>query len=385
MDAPSSAFSSLEEMLNIAKTFVCPAHPEREDSTFGCDECMDSKPDSWEFKKTNSNHRAIEIVYELFRKAFCTKHSDTEASHYCLKEHAGKCPDCKVKCCKAKHKIEDIDTLYKSKLNNLIHVDESVLGLRTNQLPAIDQVVEEFKQKEIDRINKEFNEYIAMIERKREETLAELPQRVEMYLRSQKCLRLDDIQVWNSTMEEAKVMNKVDLILASIKGGLHSQVETFEKTEENYQNLVCDHYFHTKTMFLRSNLIDISEIPLLAKNPTTEYGSWKLPRKGAFISDRSVEEIEEVEEEEEETKIERPRPKQISKGKTCGATKRVVGGYEEFRKICMELHRQFVTDTLPLDEAKRQVRALCEDYQHIIKTWKAEGYYMRLYEKSKIW
>jgi len=72
MEPPQSASVDLQELLRIAKKFTCPVHPDRDirefcftDSTFGCQECVDYKPEEWSFAKTRSSTSAVKVIEKL--------------------------------------------------------------------------------------------------------------------------------------------------------------------------------------------------------------------------------------------------------------------------------------------------------------------------------
>mmetsp|Transcript_4167 Transcript_4167/g.4639 ORF Transcript_4167/g.4639 Transcript_4167/m.4639 type:complete len:417 (-) Transcript_4167:2291-3541(-) len=131
--------SSLEQLRKIADEFKCPAHPNKKlrgfcftDKTFGCEECIENKPEDSKVEFFRSSKMAIALLDELVIDCLCDAHQ-SQIMFYCLEENFGKCPQCIAECCQPKkHEYEELPQLHKKMVPEV----ESFFEKLQNLIPA---------------------------------------------------------------------------------------------------------------------------------------------------------------------------------------------------------------------------------------------------------
>eukprot|EP00357_Protocruzia_adherens_P034360 CAMPEP_0114977962 /NCGR_PEP_ID=MMETSP0216-20121206/3537_1 /TAXON_ID=223996 /ORGANISM="Protocruzia adherens, Strain Boccale" /LENGTH=330 /DNA_ID=CAMNT_0002339095 /DNA_START=14 /DNA_END=1003 /DNA_ORIENTATION=- len=275
MASPNLAKSDFEELLQIANSFICPRHLDKEikmfcstDGTFGCHDCINSKPEDWICERTKTKKHAIDLVYQYFREARCDIHPAELAIHFCTREHFGKCARCVAKCFDRNHILSDLDSLYNSRMEKIIQMDSETGEFIEKKISDLQNQKEQYIEDQKVRINYEFDSYIAAIEQKREEVLNGLETKIDIFFQSQSFPRLKDIGSWNSIVHEAKRANKVELIRATSSGGsMLKTMAALHQLEESHTKFVTHQELKDKTFFLRTNLVDLSSAPLLGNFP----------------------------------------------------------------------------------------------------------------------
>mmetsp|Transcript_4209 Transcript_4209/g.4700 ORF Transcript_4209/g.4700 Transcript_4209/m.4700 type:complete len:425 (-) Transcript_4209:97-1371(-) len=404
--ATSSSFSNIQEMLKIAQGFMCPVHPHLRikmfcvtERSFVCVRCLDEKPDYWEYKKVQTNQDAVKIVYEYFRESPCELHKSEIATHFCNSEGIAKCMDCGRKCVREGHTLADIETLYSHNMDELKKIDDSVSNFRKKYFPFIEKEISNFISQEANRINQEFDQYISILNERRTEILAELPNRLSDYLNSQHYLTQSSLNAWNTLTDQTRKMHKSQLIKSfspqdsQISHKIHSMKSHLNHSTQIHRRFVTEKELTSKTLFLSQNLIDLSSTPFLSHTPIDHNSThWlKVPSHLFTESQRLGDEKPAKQVRQSKADEESKRVCQISPEEAKQAFLKFRREYDMIKEEYSEEMAQLKTADLhdyeikleasrKLVSARKAIRDLCEKYKNSLKLskWNRE-HYLALY------
>jgi len=203
--------------------------------------------------------------------------------------------------------------------------------------------------------------------------LDDLPKTLDCFFDSQEYLTPGTLKNWDALVEKAKSYEKVQIIQESLSGGairiyLDTMKTLISHSDENYKNFFTDKQLTNKTFFLRHNLVDISKAPLLAKTPRAiaHDDNYKLinfattlPKSKTQQKQLTTTTITHTVSEESKSK-EQPQH---------------TGTFDDFYTVYNDIEMRYLDETIVMDDAKMEIKDLCEVYKHILqeKSWEREG------------
>jgi len=274
--AENSRAQRLSALLRQAAVFTCSLHDDKpikgfslNESAFCCVDCLKEKPGHTNIKLINSADEAKEVVEETFRRSFCARHPEKEATHFCFTDGIPSCWDCaSTFCTPNRHKILDLNRLYNNKIDEIEKITDSLTQYREVLKPETKHLMHEFRDMEMARINAAFDDYINLIETKRQETIQTLEKRVKHHFKLSKHFKQDHIDDWQHLKQELLAYDKSTLVMTSFSDHYqetsHKIKKSLEKAEKKHAELKEKSFFDTQSYFLGEQFVDLSEISFVS-------------------------------------------------------------------------------------------------------------------------
>jgi len=243
-------------------------------------------------------------------------------------------------------------------MNSIMETDKTISELKKKKLLLIERELERFTHQETRRINQEFDDYLAIIEQKRQQVLEDLPRKIEAYFQSRQCLTAGLVKAWEILVEDAKRSDKVKLIKKTSPGStvndtLKAIKPSIAQTDKIYEKFITNKQLTIQTLFLRHNLPDISNASLLATSPhnLTQYHDYKTITYPTTTTPTL------------KTPNEEKKPEKSTKN---------AENYQEFLDEYCEIYDRYEKEEVVLELGKKEIKDLCEVYKQILKRYSWE-------------
>jgi len=174
------------ELQETAKKFHCPSHASEiitgfcgKDLTFYCNQCIFEHQDhEEETNEISDSGSALKVLDRLSKQPTCVKHPSTFSKHYCLTQNVFKCQECSLDCVIAGHDFREFS-------RNISQAQNSFedLSIQMEQLDVshgeMREMIEEYRKKQKDIIDQEFDRYLVHLEMRRQDYKQSLDRKLD--------------------------------------------------------------------------------------------------------------------------------------------------------------------------------------------------------------